>query len=75
MITNLTNRLANTNISIGMYKDICIMCHESTDRSEIEKCVGELTGKKIIKSISVQGEEVCICKDCIEKLYGQIKKI
>lgn len=73
MITGLSNRVSNTSVSVGMYKDICVICHEKVSRSEVEKCVGQLTGKKIIKTVSVQGEEVCICKECIQKLHEQLK--
>lgn len=74
MITDLLNKISNTSISVAMYRDICVLCHENVDRAEIEKCVGQLTGEKIVKTTSVRGEEVCICKECISKVYEQLKK-
>lgn len=62
-----------TRLTVGTQPDVCIVCYEGVDRIKALESVGHLNGKLIFKGESVRGEHVCICGDCLAKLYEEHK--
>ena len=62
-----------SNITIGTQQDICIVCTQDKDPLEARECVGHLNGQPIFKGRSVNGENICICKECLNKIWKDIQ--